>query len=97
MPFVEGESLRDKLSREKQLSVAETIEITKGVASALDRAWLRPRRRWPFHHGKNAKRVAAQAGQRRSQLVRGAKAVGTGRLTGSVADASSELRSRAGN
>ena len=38
MPFVEGESLRDKLNREKQLSVEETIEITKGVASALDYA-----------------------------------------------------------
>ena len=30
MPFVEGESLRDKLNREKQLSIEETIEITKG-------------------------------------------------------------------
>ncbi len=38
MPFVDGESLRDKLNREKQLSVEETIEITKGVASALDYA-----------------------------------------------------------
>ncbi len=38
MPFVEGESLRDKLNREKQLSIEETIEITKGVASALDYA-----------------------------------------------------------
>ncbi len=38
MPFVEGESLRHKLNREKQLSVEETIEITKGVASALDYA-----------------------------------------------------------
>ncbi len=38
MPFVEGESLRDKLSREKQLSIEESIEIAKSVASALDYA-----------------------------------------------------------
>ena len=38
MPFVDGESLRDKLNREKQLSVEESVEITKAVASALDYA-----------------------------------------------------------
>jgi serine/threonine-protein kinase len=38
MPYVEGESLRAKLEREKELSIEETIEITKGVASALDYA-----------------------------------------------------------
>ncbi len=38
MPFVEGESLRDKLNRERQLSVEESIDITKAVASALDYA-----------------------------------------------------------
>ncbi len=38
MPFVEGESLRDKLSREKQLSVEESVDIAKAVASALDYA-----------------------------------------------------------
>ena len=32
MPFVEGESLRDKLDREKQLSIEEAIEITKGAS-----------------------------------------------------------------
>jgi serine/threonine-protein kinase len=35
MPYVEGESLRDKLDREKQLSVEEAIDIARGVASAL--------------------------------------------------------------
>jgi serine/threonine-protein kinase len=35
MPYVEGETLRDKLEREKQLDVKETIEIGKSVASAL--------------------------------------------------------------
>ena len=38
MPYVEGESLRETLDREKQLSVDQTMEITKAVASALDYA-----------------------------------------------------------
>jgi len=38
MPYVEGESLRDKLNREKQLGIEQSIEITKAVASALDYA-----------------------------------------------------------
>ncbi|NIM52996.1 MAG: protein kinase, partial [Gammaproteobacteria bacterium] len=38
MPYVEGESLRAKLEREKELSIEEAIEITKAVASALDYA-----------------------------------------------------------
>ena len=38
MPFVEGESLRDRLTREKQLPIADAIRIAKEVASALDYA-----------------------------------------------------------
>ncbi len=38
MPYVEGESLRDKLDRQKQLGVEEAVEVTKAVASALDYA-----------------------------------------------------------
>jgi serine/threonine-protein kinase len=38
MPFVEGESLREKLNREKQLSIEEALDITGAVASALDYA-----------------------------------------------------------
>ena len=38
MPYIEGESLRDKLNREKQLGIEETLEITKAVASAVDYA-----------------------------------------------------------
>jgi len=38
MPFVEGESLRDRLAREKQLPIAEAVRITSEVASALDYA-----------------------------------------------------------
>ena len=35
MPFVDGESLRDRLNREKQLPIAEAIRIAREVASAL--------------------------------------------------------------
>jgi len=38
MPYVEGESLRDRLNREKQLPVADAVRITTEVASALDYA-----------------------------------------------------------
>jgi serine/threonine-protein kinase len=38
MPYVEGETLRDKLNREKQLDIDEAIKITEAVASALDYA-----------------------------------------------------------
>jgi serine/threonine-protein kinase len=35
MPFVEGESLRDKLNREKQLDIGEAIRLASEVADAL--------------------------------------------------------------
>ena len=38
MPFVDGESLRQKLDREQQLSVEDAVRITCEVASALDYA-----------------------------------------------------------
>jgi serine/threonine-protein kinase len=38
MPFVEGESLADRLSRDKQLPVGEAVRIATEVASALDYA-----------------------------------------------------------
>ncbi len=38
MPYVEGESLRDRLNRERQLPVEDTIEIIRGVAEALSHA-----------------------------------------------------------
>ncbi len=38
LPFVRGESLRDKLTREKQLGLEEALLITRQVASALDYA-----------------------------------------------------------
>ena len=38
MPFLEGESLRDKMNRERQLGLDEVIKIGSAVASALDYA-----------------------------------------------------------
>ena len=38
MPYVEGESLRERLDREEFLPVEEVVGLTKGIASALDYA-----------------------------------------------------------
>jgi serine/threonine-protein kinase len=38
MPFIEGESLRDRLTREKQLPIPDAIRITTAVADALQYA-----------------------------------------------------------
>ncbi len=38
MPYIDGESLRQRLDREKLLPVADTIQIVKEIASALDYA-----------------------------------------------------------
>jgi serine/threonine-protein kinase len=38
MPFVDGESLRDRLNRETQLGIAEAVRITRDVADALEYA-----------------------------------------------------------
>jgi serine/threonine-protein kinase len=41
MPFIEGETLRARLTREKQLPVDDAIRLTKEVASALEFAHKR--------------------------------------------------------
>lgn len=38
MPYVEGESLRDRLRREKQLRIEDAVQIAREVADALDYA-----------------------------------------------------------
>ncbi len=38
MPFIDGETLRDKLNRETQLGIDEAVKITTEVADALDYA-----------------------------------------------------------
>ena len=41
MPYVEGVSVRERLNREKQLSIVESVKIATEVASALDYAHRR--------------------------------------------------------
>src|SRR5205814_9852065 len=41
MPFVEGESLRDRLLRERRLPLGDALRLTRGVAMALDYAHRR--------------------------------------------------------
>lgn len=41
MPYVEGESLRARLSRERQLSIGEAVRLTSQIVSALDYAHRR--------------------------------------------------------
>jgi serine/threonine protein kinase len=38
MPFIDGETLRDKLNRETQLGIEEAVSITTDIADALDYA-----------------------------------------------------------
>jgi serine/threonine-protein kinase len=38
MPFIDGESLRDRLERERQLPIADAVGIAREVADALDYA-----------------------------------------------------------
>jgi serine/threonine-protein kinase len=38
MPYVEGETLRHKIDREKQLSVDEAVRLTEAIAAALEHA-----------------------------------------------------------
>jgi len=38
MPYVEGESLRDRITREKQLPVEDAVRLAQEIASALDYA-----------------------------------------------------------
>jgi len=41
MPYVEGETLRDRLHRDKQLPIADAVQIATAVAGALDYAHRR--------------------------------------------------------
>ena len=36
MPFIDGETLRDKLNRETQLGIEEAVSITTAIADALE-------------------------------------------------------------
>lgn len=59
MPYVEGESLRDRLNREKQLPVDEAIHIATAVASALEYA----HQHGVIHRDLKPENILLQAGQ----------------------------------
>jgi pimeloyl-ACP methyl ester carboxylesterase len=59
MPLVEGESLRDRLRREKQLPIADAVRIASEVANALDYA----HRRGVIHRDIKPENILLQDGQ----------------------------------
>ena len=59
MPYVEGESLRDKLTRERQLPVGEAVRLISQVASALEYA----HRRGVLHRDIKPENILIQEGQ----------------------------------
>jgi len=59
MPFVEGESLRQRIDREKQLSVDEALHIATSIAGALDYA----HRRGVIHRDLKPENILLHEGQ----------------------------------
>ena len=59
MPFVEGESLRSRLEREKQLPVDEAVRMTVAIANALDYAHSHG----VIHRDLKPENILLQAGQ----------------------------------
>ena len=59
MPFVDGESLRARLAREKQLPIDDAIRITVALASALDYA----HRNGVIHRDLKPENILMQGGQ----------------------------------
>jgi serine/threonine-protein kinase len=59
MPYVDGESLRDRLNRETQLPVADAIGIATGIAAALEYAHARG----VIHRDIKPENILLQSGQ----------------------------------
>jgi serine/threonine-protein kinase len=59
MPYITGETLRSRLQREGQLSVAETIRLARGIGAALDYA----HRQGVIHRDIKPENILLQDGQ----------------------------------
>ena len=59
MPYLEGETLRDRINQERRLSIDDAIEITRTVASALDYA----HRQGVIHRDIKPENILLQDGQ----------------------------------
>ena len=66
MPFVEGESLRDRLNREKQLPIDDAVRIAREVADALDYA----HRHGVIHRDIKPENILLHDGQRAGRRLR---------------------------
>ena len=80
MPFVDGESLRDKLAREKQLPLDDALQIAREVADALSFAHARG----VIHRDIKPENILLQAGHAVVAdfgIARAIDAAGGGRLT----------------
>ncbi|HEV7389264.1 MAG TPA: protein kinase [Gemmatimonadaceae bacterium] len=80
MPYVEGESLRAKLNRERQLSLDEALRITCEVASALDHS----HRHGIVHRDVKPENILLEDGQALLAdfgIARAASALGAEKLT----------------
>jgi eukaryotic-like serine/threonine-protein kinase len=81
MPYVTGESLRDRLNREQQLPVADAVRIAKEVAAALDYA----HGRGVVHRDIKPENILLQDGAALVAdfgIARAAHTAGSARLTG---------------
>jgi len=80
MPYVEGESLRDRLDREKQLPLEDALQIAREVADALAYA----HRQDIVHRDVKPENIMLSGGHARMAdfgIARAMSAAGSGRLT----------------